>query len=291
MTAPIHLAPLARAIGPFADPAFLDVVHAHFPRGELVEIVADDAVVRLEDVDGTLVGVGDRDLVDYRSPLGPGALEAMVSVVAGRPLVLDSVPEPAAAAIAEALESAGRRVDLVVDDTAAVLALPATFGDWLAAIGKKERHETRRKRRRYTEHVGPVEVAAFDQPGDRLDEFIALHRSSSGAKGSFMTDDMVAFFVDLLALEAWSIRALVDPDGAMVAAGFGAGDEDGFYLYNSAFDRSHAEASPGVVLIAALIEDCIDRGLDRLDFLKGDESYKFRLGADPRPLATVRVAG
>jgi len=57
-----------------------------------------------------------------------------------------------------------------------------------------------------------------------------------------------------------------------------------YYLYNSASDPAVGHASPGVVLVSALFEDRIARGTRIFDFLKGDEPYKFRYGARPRPL-------
>ncbi len=279
--------PTAPGTGPFADPDFLEVVHRHFPLGDVRTAERDGGMAAVELVDGVVVGVGHRDLVDYRSPLGPDGPNLVAELVGADPVSLDSLPAEAAEPIASALRGQGRTVSVVEDDLTAELSLPATFDDWLARIGKKERHETRRKRRRYEEIVGPVEVAVFDTPGSRLDEFVELHRGSVGEKQDFMTDEMAAYFGDLLALEGWSISALLDPDGAMVAAGFGAHDMDGFSLYNSAYDRRRASASPGVVLVSSLVEHCVVSGARRLDFLKGDEAYKFRLGARRRPLYTV----
>ena len=48
-----------------------------------------------------------------------------------------------------------------------------------------------------------------------------------------------------------------------------------------------ALASPGVVLVSMLIERAIEAEKRVFDFLKGDETYKFRLGAAPRPLYEV----
>lgn len=282
--------PTATAVGPFSDRAFLDVVHRHVGRGPLVEASTASGAVVLEVVDGVVVGVGHRDLVDYRSPIGPGGPAAVVEAVGDRALDLDSVPLDIADAIGEAFRAAGRSVEVIEDDLTAVVDLPDSFEGWLDSLGKKERHETRRKRRRYEDLVGPVVVREFRGPGERFDEFVDLHRTSAGDKGTFMTDPMAAYFADLLSVAGWSIRALVTPGGTMAAAGFGASDADGYYLYNSAFDASLGSASPGVVLVAALIEDAIDRGLAHFDFLKGDEAYKFRLGAAPRPLGRVVVA-
>jgi len=41
------------------------------------------------------------------------------------------------------------------------------------------------------------------------------------------------------------------------------------------------------VLLALLIEDAIMQGMAVFDFLKGDEVYKFRLGARRRPLYVI----
>jgi len=40
--------------------------------------------------------------------------------------------------------------------------------------------------------------------------------------------------------------------------------------------------SPGTVLIAHAIRDCIERGLKHFDFLRGDEAYKYSFGATDR---------
>jgi CelD/BcsL family acetyltransferase involved in cellulose biosynthesis len=240
-----------------------------------------------EIVDGVVVGVGHRDLVDYRSPRGDDGVEVLTALVGSRPVRLDSLPAEVATPLASALREAGREVVVEEQDIAAVLSLPESFDAWLASIGKKERHETRRKRRRYEEMVGPARIARFEDSERYLEEFISLHRTSSGEKGSFMTDAMAAYFTDLMALPGWGIDALLTPEQGIAAAGFSFHGDDGYYLYNSAFDRGYWEASPGVVLIASLIEFAIEEEQMVFDFLKGDETYKFRLGAEPRPLFEV----
>ena len=77
---------------------------------------------------------------------------------------------------------------------------------------------------------------------------------------------------------------LYGDDNRMVAAAMAWSDDSGYYLYNSAFDPAHGDASPGVVLVSMLIERAIEEGLAVFDFLKGDEHYKIRLGAGERQL-------
>jgi CelD/BcsL family acetyltransferase involved in cellulose biosynthesis len=122
-----------------------------------------------------------------------------------------------------------------------------------------------------------------------FERFVALHRGSDGDKASFMTAEMEAFFRDLYALPGWGIDALRDGGGTVVAAAFGYVDESGYYLYNSAFDTVLSRVSPGQVMLGTMIERAVEEGRRIFDFLKGDENYKFRLGAEPRPLYDLEV--
>jgi CelD/BcsL family acetyltransferase involved in cellulose biosynthesis len=113
-----------------------------------------------------------------------------------------------------------------------------------------------------------------------------MHRGAPGTKATFMTARAEAFFLALLT----DVGAFVDQlsvDGRLVAAAFGFADQQGYYLYNSAYEPALAEAAPGIVLIAAMIERSISDGLTRFDFLKGDERYKYHLGAVERPLSVI----
>jgi CelD/BcsL family acetyltransferase involved in cellulose biosynthesis len=119
--------------------------------------------------------------------------------------------------------------------------------------------------------------------------FADLHRRSSGDKASFMTTEMEEFFAALHAEAGGVIDVLVGGAGQAAAAIFSFVDRHGFYLYNSAFEPQLQHLSPGNVVLSHLIEKAIDDKLRVFDFLKGAESYKFRLGAEPRPLFVVEA--
>ena len=53
-------------------------------------------------------------------------------------------------------------------------------------------------------------------------------------------------------------------------------------LYNSGFDPARAQLAPGIVLLAHLIQDAIERGIPTFDFLRGEEPYKYGLRARRR---------
>jgi CelD/BcsL family acetyltransferase involved in cellulose biosynthesis len=44
-----------------------------------------------------------------------------------------------------------------------------------------------------------------------------------------------------------------------------------------------------LVLVSELVKQAIERGLERFDFLRGPERYKYQLGGQAVPLNNVRV--
>ncbi len=238
--------------------------------------------------------LGEPDLFDYHSPLGtdiPGAIAALAEHAAfPQRFLLDSLPEEAATEIVAGLEKAGVECETEEHEVAAVLDLPDDFESYLAGIGKKERHEVRRKRRRFAAEQGEWHLDTRSDL-DALGEFVRMHRLSPGEKGEFMTDAMAEFFGHALTVPGAGIDLLRNGEGSAVAASFAFVDRGTYFLYNSAYDPEFSSASPGQVMLSVLIEAGIENGLRRFDFLKGDEAYKFRLGAGRRPLFAVRSTG
>ena len=286
---PSDLDPIADSIGPFASRPFLEVVWNHRETTGIdlhIESIAGGAAALVTDGD-RVEFAGQSNLTDYHSPLGPAGGEALTQALTshhGSSVYLDSLPLEAIATVEEAVRAAGGLPSTSQHETAAVLNLPASYDDWLASIGKKERHEVRRKRRRFVAEFGDIEIVPHGS--EAITMFCAMHRTSQGDKGMFMTGEMQSYFEDLLDTGGATIHTLVC-DGIPRANAFGFETDDGYYYYNSAYDVDAAMASPGIVLLASMIEAQIARGAGTFDFLKGDERYKFRHGASPRPLYAV----
>jgi CelD/BcsL family acetyltransferase involved in cellulose biosynthesis len=200
----------------------------------------------------------------------------------------DSLPAEAAAVVAAGLEGAGLPARAVQHEIAAVLHLPGTYPDWLASLARKHRHEVRRKERRFEAAVGPVSLTRLSGT-DAVALFASLHRIAGGDKGTFMTDDVEAFFAALHSDSGGVIDVLLGRDDAPVAAAFGFEDDKAYYLYNSAYDPGAREISAGIILLTALIRQAIRSGREVFDFLKGDEAYKTQHGARPRPLYELKA--
>lgn len=279
-----HLPPTAARTGPFPRPSFLRA-WASLRRTSVALAVGEDAALALHLDDDLVTLAGSPDVTDYHSPLGDG-VERLAAEIAeklrGRRFRFDSLPEEAARPLGAGLRAAGAAVDSEQHHVTAVVELPDAYEEWLRRIGKKYRHEVRRKRRRFVEEIGePILVRRAGAAA--LDEFFRLHRRSRGEKGRFMTPDMEGFFRSLHDGGDAVVDLLV-VDDRVVAATFSFEEADTFYVYNSAYDPDARHASPGIVMLSLLIEDRIGRGTRVFDLLKGDERYKFQHGAEPRPL-------
>jgi CelD/BcsL family acetyltransferase involved in cellulose biosynthesis len=203
----------------------------------------------------------------------------------------------ATAAVVPALAPAyGLRADRTVEDRCPVLDLPPTWEAYLASLSGKQRHELLRKVRRLERERPGTAAVAHASPAAvqaHLDEFFRLHRGSGTGKARFMDARMERFF--RTALEALTGRGAVRlwmlGEAGQGLATFICLEWPGRVgLYNSGFDVSRAPLSPGIVLLSHVIRDAIDRGIGRLDFLRGEEPYKLALGGRPDDLYAIRVA-
>ncbi len=283
-TAGFGLPALAEHVSVFVRRPYLQLWWRHFGTGQLQLVESDTALLALwRAADGGISFVGDPDLTDYHCPLGSGAGDLLGRYLrehpSGTPFRLDSLPAEAADELASGLDSGATRTR---HEAAFRLDLPSTFQLFLAGLSKKERHELRRKRRRFTEALGAPRLARGT--ADPIGVFVQLHRKADGAKGAFMTPERESFFRDVADLPGTRVDILTGEAGEAVAASVGFEDAGCYYLYNSAYDPRGAHVSPGIVLLGLLIESTIEAGATIFDFLKGDEPYKLRLGAHPRPL-------
>ncbi|MCL1601974.1 MAG: GNAT family N-acetyltransferase [Actinomycetia bacterium] len=286
---PTDLAPLAENVGPFPQRPFLEALwhHRADQNAELHIEASTSGATAVVVSEGLLTFAGRSDLTDYHAPVGQDGTEALVRAVGhfpDMPFRFDSLPLEAVDPIVAALSTSGVETVVSEDEVVATISLPPTYDDWLASLSKKQRHEVRRKRRRFEAEFGLIDIERHES--DAIDVFCTMHRLSVGEKGQFMTGAMEELFRELLLTAGASIH-LLTCDGVARAAAFGFEADNGYYYYNSAYDPAAAMASPGIVLFSAMIETEIDRGAVVFDFLKGDEQYKFRHGAEPRQLFAI----
>jgi len=282
--------PMAPLTGPFPLAAFLDVWRSRCapPDAETFIVHSPDGALPIW-IDGETVRIqGESDLTDYHTPLG-SSIDSCTALLAqrcsGSCFSFDSLPAEGLSPLSRALDSVGATFTAREHVASLVIDLPDEPGVWLASLPKKRRHEVRRKQRRLADLAGEAVYQRRTDP-EAFSAFLSMHRAADGDKSTFMTVRTEGFFSGLLT-DVGAFIDLLSVDGRPVAAAFGFVGEGAYYLYNSAYEPDAAEAAPGVVLLATLIERSIADGLSRFDFLKGDEPYKYRLGAVERPLFLI----
>lgn len=166
-----------------------------------------------------------------------------------------------------------------------VLDLPSSYEEYLTLLSKKNRHELRRKLRRFETLKGTrtVKVTETKELLSSMKTFIALHKQSSPAKERFWNKDgMVDFFHELVrrfSLRKWvELNFLFQEDRILAALlNFSYGNQVSFY--NAAFNREFVSFSPGIFLFNHCIKDAISEKKQKVDFLRGREKYKYYFGA------------
>ncbi len=174
------------------------------------------------------------------------------------------------------------------------LDLPSTWDEYLAILSRKQRHEVRRKLRRLRE-VGNVDyhyIEVSQQVGDFMDTFLKLFSLSREEKAKFMTTRMESFFRSLTEAmaEIGLLRfGVIEIDMLPVAMIMGFDYNDVMYLYNSAYDPQYSYLSVGLLSKILCIEESIQRGGKKWDFLKGGEPYKYHIGGREIPLYSCQI--
>jgi CelD/BcsL family acetyltransferase involved in cellulose biosynthesis len=257
-----------------------------------------------EDSHGVRRLVGGVDVSDYLDLIAPAGLEeevwsALLQHRAGEATEWDLHAIRAVSPTLEVLPrlgpAAGLRAEIEREDRCPVLALPSSWEAYLETLSGKDRHELRRKMRKLERELPGTSVrahAALDGWDGALAEFLRLHRLSKVGKARFMDERMEQFFRDVtraLAAAGWVRLWFLDGEGGAVASFLCLEYGTSVGLYNSGFDPAHARLAPGLVLLAHVIRDAIERGIPVFDFLRGEEPYKYAFGPTPEDLFRVRV--
>jgi CelD/BcsL family acetyltransferase involved in cellulose biosynthesis len=174
------------------------------------------------------------------------------------------------------------------------ISLEGGWEGYLARLDKKQRHELRRKMRRASEHpLGTVMTRVSAGPGldQSVDAFLHLMRLD-GAKAGFLTPPMHDMFHSLTASAAASglLRLEFLAVGDRPAAGAYSIDyADRLWIFKYGIDPEYQTLSPGWALLGHLIRSAAEEGKLEVDFLRGDEDYKYRLGGVPRYIERITL--
>ena len=189
-----------------------------------------------------------------------------------------------------------RATTLAVEEPAPAIDLTGitTFDGYLERIDKKDRHEIRRKVRR-GEGAG-VMITAKTHAVDDLAEFIKLHRARWGHHGLFTDDEKgardKAFMRELFARAPESLITIIvarNLEFGAFAAGLFLRDAAGLRYWNAGGELAARSLSPGILLFAHGVQMAISEGKQVFDFLRGNESYKYEVGATDVDVLMITV--
>ena len=176
-----------------------------------------------------------------------------------------------------------------------VIMLPSTWTEYVEGLPSRDRREVRRKLRTLRRTADAVSFEVIEERGavaDCLPTFFRLMTESRGDKAAFLTERMAAFFHALvcgLADAGYARLYLLKLGDEPAASVLTFVHDDTLLLYNSGYDPKYQEMSVGLASKVFCIRDAIERGMTRVNFLRGDEEYKFQLGAEATPVTRLRL--
>ena len=201
-------------------------------------------------------------------------------------LELCNIPEasPSRTILKEEADRRGFSLAEHVNEVCPIIELPETFEDYLDSIDSKQRREIRRKLRRAdAAGVKLVQIGPDDDIEAAVDDFLILLQKSTFEKREWLNEGRRAVFHDAAAAAqaAGTLQLLfMEVDGRKAAALFNFEYNGRIWVYNSGLDPdAFGSLSLGVVLTAKAIEHAIENKNKIFDFLRGNETYKYRFGA------------
>ena len=274
---------------PFQSPAWVEAWGAHLCAGERLTIETDDGwlpmFVWVHEGCRRLVPIGAGQS-DYCDAVGETArlFSALAEEVWDELWLPDLRP-------GGRLHGAALPDGWVAEDSPHEICPVLTVPEgrtWLESLSKSKRRKIVHDRNR-AEALGGVEtrLAATHEIDEALDALFALHAARWAREGEagVLADPKVQAFHRAAApalAEAGLLRlALVRHEGRIVAVLLGMCDGRRGYSYINGVDFSVPGQSFGTLAFACLIEAALAEGAREFHFLRGEEPYKYALGAEP----------
>ena len=263
---------------PFTDNKFLELVK-NLSGQDNFELFKKGYYIK----DEVLHNIGNRDYVDYRPILKTTqkALEKKnISVIQLDSLIYQQIRQLLK-------DKKYKETFIKKSDQSISLNLPKNYDLYLDNLGKKKRHELKRKKSKFMSQLGKIDL---QNSNDLIifDKFIKQHKLSYGEKGSFMNKEVELFFRNLLTIKGWKIY-FIENQNELISSAFVYENRKGCYLYNSTKNSKFDHINPGLVLIDLIIQRMIKEKKELFDFLKGYDRYKLDLGGSATHLYDIKI--
>ncbi|MFL7814421.1 MAG: GNAT family N-acetyltransferase [Anaerolineales bacterium] len=282
-------------------------------KGELSILTHQDPSGNLDGIaplfrhDGRVLFLGSHEISDYLDFIAPAAqLGKVISDFFGfmregafpewKVLdfynLLDS--SPSLPFIRQAAREYGFSLQEEVIQPAPYINLPASWEAYLDGLAARYRRDIERKIANADSYFLPVSWYIANDPinlDSELDDFLGL-MANHPEKESFLTTEMIGQIKSSsrAAFNAGWLQLAFLKVGDIKAAGYLNFDYDGqIWVYNSGINSLFENISPGWVLLGKIIRWAIDEGKSKLDFMRGDETYKYQFGGIDKKVLRLQI--
>lgn len=202
---------------------------------------------------------------------------------------------PSLPAIKEWLQKAGYKLEEEILQPAPYIPLPSSWEAYLESLKPRYQREIERKLTNAENYFLPVSWYIAEDPADldgELDAFLELMANHPDKK-QFLTGKMIQQLkgAALEAFQAGWLQLAFLQVGDVKAAGYLNFDFDNqIWIYNSGINPLFENLSPGWVLLGKIISWAIKNGRDKLDFMRGDETYKYQFGGIDKRVLRLQIS-
>ena len=163
-------------------------------------------------------------------------------------------------------------------------------------FSKRQRANLRNARSRLQKAGGgKLEIATLESLPEFLEDLFRLHttRWSSSGQPGVLNDESIRNFHRLSAPQLLKKEILrlyrLRSDDRTLAVIYSLFERDTVFCYLQGFDPEYAYFSPGTQLMFMVIEEAVRHGMQKFDFLRGDEAYKQHWRARKEPTFRVQI--
>jgi CelD/BcsL family acetyltransferase involved in cellulose biosynthesis len=217
-------------------------------------------------------------------------------------LDLDKVPADTETAdiLRTMLADRGYRVTLEVSAVCPYLDLPPSLDEYLDSLSKSKRRHLKQKRTRLFREQPDAEFRTVSDESElehAMDALVRLHQErwqQLGYAGSFADPRFLEFqqavASDALA-EGFLRMSSLYLQGSIAAVNYDFRAGSTIQGYMTGFDLAWSKLAPGVMLDLDEVERAIEEGASRLDFLEGQEEWKYRWTSTERENLRLQAFG
>lgn len=175
-----------------------------------------------------------------------------------------------------------------------MITLVSGWDGYLSSLNKKQRHELRRKIRRMDAHPEGVRFRLVNHEDDldkETDTYLRL-MAYDPRKAAFLSSPMRSNIRELIRVahkNNWLMLAFLEIGDELAAATLNFDYGNRIWVYNSGINPAYFNLSPGWVLLGNSIRWAAENGREALDFMRGGEEYKYRLGGVDRHIKRIEI--